>query len=99
MVRAAGIDLGGYEYLWWVEYGGVHLPEATLRGMYSARGATGHYLLMVPSSNLVIVHRVDTNPPAWDAASVNETANHEVVSKNQFGHLVRLILDAETAHP
>jgi CubicO group peptidase (beta-lactamase class C family) len=98
-VRAAGVELGGYEYLWWVEYAGVHLPEATLPGMYSARGATGHYLLVVPSKDLVIVHRVDTNPPAWDAASVNETASHEVVSKDQFGHLVRLILDAETAHP
>jgi CubicO group peptidase (beta-lactamase class C family) len=98
-VSAAGVELGGYEYLWWVEYASVHLPEATLPGMYSARGATGHYLLVVPSKDLVIVHRVDTNPPAWDAASVNETASHEVVSKDQFGHLVRLILDAETAHP
>ncbi len=99
MVKAGSVELGGYENLWWVEYGGVHLPEATLPGMYSARGATGHYLLVVPSKDLVIVHRVDTNPPAWDAQSVSETANHEVVSKAQFGHLVKLILDASEAHP
>ena len=101
MVKATGIELGGYEYLWWVEYDGVHLPEATLPGMYSARGATGHYLLVVPSKDLVIVHRVDTNPPAWDAKSVADTANREVVSKAQFGHLVKLILDAQGAdtHP
>jgi CubicO group peptidase (beta-lactamase class C family) len=94
MVNAAGVELGGYEYLWWVEYNGVTFGDATVPGMYSARGATGHYLVVIPSKDMVIVHRVDTNPPSWDAKTVSDTANHEVVSKAQFIHLLRLILDA-----
>jgi len=99
MVNANGVDLGGYEYLWWVEYGGVTFGDATLPGMYSARGATGHYLVVIPGKDLVIVHRVDTNPPSWDAKAVSDTANHEVVSKAQFIHLLQLILDANAGHP
>jgi hypothetical protein len=63
MVKINGNDEGGYECLWWVEYGGVHFPEATLPGMFSARGAGGHYVLVVPSLDLIIVHRTDNEPP------------------------------------
>jgi CubicO group peptidase (beta-lactamase class C family) len=98
MVQQSGHDLGGYEYLWWVEYSGVHLGAATLPGMYSARGATGHFLLVVPSRDLIIVHRVDTNPASWDAKTVSDLANHSVVNGEQFSRLVKLILDAETGH-
>ena len=41
MVNAAGIDLGGYEYLWWVEYNGVTFGGATLPGMYSRAAPPG----------------------------------------------------------
>ncbi len=99
MVRQNGRDLGGYEYLWWVEYAGVHLGDATLPGMYSARGATGHYLLVVPSKNLIIVHRTDTNPPVWDAKTVSDLANHSVVSGEQFSRLVKMILEADNGQP
>jgi CubicO group peptidase (beta-lactamase class C family) len=99
MVQQTGRDLGGYEYLWWVEYGGVHLGDATLPGMYSARGATGHFLLVVPSKDLIIVHRTDTNPPTWDAKTVSDLANKEVVNGIQFSHLVKLILEAESPAP
>ena len=99
MVQENGHDVGGYEYLWWVEYGGVHLGPATLPGMYSARGATGHFLLVVPSMDLIIVHRVDTNPSSWDAKTVSDLANHSVVSAQQFSQLVKLILDAKPANP
>jgi CubicO group peptidase (beta-lactamase class C family) len=98
MLKVNGVEVGGYEYLWWVEYGGVHFPEATISGMYSARGAGGHYLLVVPSLDLVIVHRADNEPPAKDPKTVAEVANREFISKAQFGHLVRLILDAQTGH-
>ena len=53
---------------------------------------------MIPSKDMVIVHRVDTNPPSWDAKTVSDTANHEVVSKAQFIHLLQLILDANAGH-
>ncbi len=99
MVTVGGVDVGGYEYLWWVEYGGVHFPEATLPGMFSARGAGGHYLLVIPSKDLIIVHRTDNEPPAWDSKAVAEAANRGLVNKAQFGHLVKLILGADVGAP
>lgn len=96
MVRAGSLgDVGGYEYLWWVEYGGVHFPEATHPGDFSARGANGHYILVIPSLDLVIVNRTDSDPPARDAKTLTEWADKGIVSKAQFGHLVKLILDAQ----
>jgi CubicO group peptidase (beta-lactamase class C family) len=98
MVKVNGMDLGGYEYLWWVEYGGVHVPEVSIPGMYSARGAGGHYLLIIPTLDLIIVHRVDNEPLVKDSNNVAAMTDHEVVTKSQFGHLVKLILDAQTGH-
>jgi CubicO group peptidase (beta-lactamase class C family) len=72
---------GGYGYLWWVSKGGVHLPGVTLpEGSYSARGSGGHYILVIPPLDLVIVHRVNTD--------IEERS----VSSAQFGELVRRIL-------
>jgi hypothetical protein len=96
MIQLNGVDAGGYEYLWWVEYGGKHLAEATLPGMYSARGAGGHYVLVVPSLALVIVHRVDNDAPTKDIKSVTEQGLRPLVTNETFGHLVRLILEAKT---
>ena len=96
MVKSNGVDLGGYEYLWWVDYGGVHFPEVSLPGIFSARGAGAHYLLIIPTLDLVIVHRTDNDPPVKDAKTAAEMANRSAVSddRQQFGHLVKLILDA-----
>lgn len=53
---------GGYGYMWWVAANGKHLPEVRLPdGSYSARGNGGHYTLVVPKFDLVIVHRVNTD--------------------------------------
>jgi len=74
---------GGYGYLWWIAVDGRHLPGAALSGgSYSARGAGGHYILVVPAYDLVVVHRVNTDEPGRS------------VSGAQFGQLVKLILDA-----
>jgi len=94
MVQFGGKDAGGYEYLWWVEYGGKHLPEATLPGMYSARGAGGHYVLVIPSLDLVIVHRVDNDAPTKDVKTVTDQGLRPLVNAASFGHLVKLILEA-----
>ena len=76
-------EAGGYGYMWWVAAGGRHLPGATLPdGAYSARGAGGHYILVIPPLDLVIVHRVNTDIPG------------QSVSAEEFGRLVQLILDA-----
>lgn len=50
--------------------------------VYSARGAGGHYILIIPQDNVVIVHRVNTNIQA------------QSVSGKEFGELVKRILDA-----
>jgi len=78
-------NAGGYGYYWWVAKGGVHFANVTLPdGSYSARGAGGHYVLVVPPLDLVIVHRVNTDIPGRSVESA------------QFGELVRRILLAHT---
>jgi len=100
MVKANGVDRGGYEYLWWVDYGGVHFPEISLPGIYSARGNGAHYIFIIPTLDMVIVHRTDNDPPVRDAKTIAEMANRGSAAENrsQFGHLVKLILDARTDH-
>jgi hypothetical protein len=66
--------------------------------MFSARGAGPHYVLIIPSLDLVIVHRVDNDPPVRDSKTVEEIADHPVLGKAQLGHLVKLILDAQAGH-
>jgi CubicO group peptidase (beta-lactamase class C family) len=75
---------GGYGYLWWVApNGGPHFTSAYFKGrVFSARGAGGHYIVVVPYLDLVVVHRVNT-----DVAG-------RFVTDAQFGHLMQLILDA-----
>jgi CubicO group peptidase (beta-lactamase class C family) len=98
MVKSNGVDLGGYEYLWWVDYGGAHFPEVSLPGIYSARGSGAHYLFIIPTLDIVVVHRTDNDPPARDAKTIAEIANRGSVSQDraEFGDLLKLILDAQS---
>ena len=100
MISSNEVNLGGYEYLWWIDYGGVHFPEVSLPGIYSARGAGAHYLFVIPTLDLVVVHRTDNDPPVRDAKTISEISNRGSVSEDraQFGHLLRLILDAQNRH-
>jgi CubicO group peptidase (beta-lactamase class C family) len=76
---------GGYGYLWWVAANGKHFPGVTVPdGSYSARGAGGHYILVVPAYDLVVVHRVNTD------------IRGRQVSAAEFGQLLKLILEART---
>jgi CubicO group peptidase (beta-lactamase class C family) len=78
----AGLD-GGYGYMWWVAANGRHLLNVNVPdGSFSAHGFRGHFLLVVPQWDLVIVHRFDTFSPEGQ------------VSGAEFGFLVRLILAA-----
>lgn len=98
MVHFGTMPVGGYENLWWVEYGGVHLGEATMPGMFSAQGAGGHYILDVPSLNLVIVNQYENEPSAHDAKTVLLAAQDKhAIFDDQFNHLVKTILDSRTA--
>jgi CubicO group peptidase (beta-lactamase class C family) len=94
MITDHGKPIGGYEYLWWVEVDGVHLPEVNLPGMFSARGAGGHYILVLPTLNMVIVHRFDNEPRSRKLEDVEAAADGPGIGGEQFGHLVKLILDA-----
>jgi CubicO group peptidase (beta-lactamase class C family) len=95
MVSVGNVKLGGYEYLWWVEYGGVHMGEATLPGMFSAQGAGGHYILIIPTLNMVVINQFNNEPQAHDPKSVLSAAqNHKAMFDDDFYHLMKRILDA-----
>jgi CubicO group peptidase (beta-lactamase class C family) len=55
-VRYGGL---GYGYLWWILEAEAGSP---LEGAYSARGAYGQYLLVVPRLDLVIAHKRVPDP-------------------------------------
>ena len=77
----------GYGYMWWVarDYNkyphlpGVEIPE----GSFSARGAGGHYLLVLPKYDMIIVHRVDTDKRG------------NTVSEVEMGTLTQMILSSK----
>jgi CubicO group peptidase (beta-lactamase class C family) len=74
----------GYGYLWWVAVNGNHYPNVELPdGSFSAWGAGGHFIAIIPALNLVVVHRVNTDDPA------------KKVTLEQFGKLLGLILAAK----
>ena len=102
MVKSNGVDAGGYEYLWWVDYGGVHFPEVAEPGIYSARGSGAHYLVIDPEPRLSR-RAPHGQRPAGERCEVSiaEMANRTSVSKDreEFGHLLRLILDARIEKP
>jgi CubicO group peptidase (beta-lactamase class C family) len=75
----------GYGYMWWIakdhnkfpHFPNVRVPEGT----FSARGAGGHYIVVIPEYDMVVVHRVDTFGP-------------NSVSGGDFGKLLGMILEA-----
>jgi CubicO group peptidase (beta-lactamase class C family) len=77
-------NYSGYGYLWWVAVNGNHYPKVEVPdGSFSAWGAGGHFIAVIPVLNLVVVHRVNTDDPA------------KKVTLEQFGDLLRLILAAK----
>jgi len=76
----------GYGYMWWVVKNNNRLPHFPFvelkEGAYSARGAYGQYILVIPEYDMVIVHRVNSF----------ERGNN--VSGSQFGMIVKMILMA-----
>jgi CubicO group peptidase (beta-lactamase class C family) len=70
--------------LWWVAVNGNHYPNVDLPdGSFSAWGAGGHFIAVIPAFNIVVVHRVNTDDPA------------KKVTLDQFGELLRLVLAAK----
>ena len=84
-------DGGGYGYLWWVNgFPGVSMAN------YSARGALGKYIIVVPERDLVVVYQNHTEFPddaaAYAASQLQSLPN---VSAEQMGGLLKRILDAQ----
>lgn len=76
-------DRGAYGYMWWVTRDGIAWPEVILpAGSYAARGAGGHFCLVLPGQDLVILHRVDTRVPGRE------------VNRFQIGAMLRTLFTA-----
>ena len=73
----------GYGYLWWVGREGWAFRQRFPVAVFSARGNYGQFLLVDPSRDLVVVHRVD-----MDRRFARE------VSEARFGDLLEKILAA-----
>ena len=73
----------GYGYLWWI----VEAPaESPLAGSYSARGAVGQYIMVIPKLDLVIAHK--------RAVGDGRTGGNAGVSWPQFMGAVERVLAA-----
>lgn len=77
-------ESGGYGYLWWTadSASGERAEIPFPKGSFWAEGHLGQYAVVVPSLDLVIVNRVDSD------------MTRHTVSKRQMAHLVRLVVDA-----
>jgi len=77
----------GYGYMWWVAKDHnkfPDLPNVRLKeGTFSARGAGGHYMFVIPEYDMVFVHRVNTFNP------------ENSVSPQDVGKLLNMILEAK----
>ncbi|MFC3127606.1 serine hydrolase domain-containing protein [Pseudoroseomonas globiformis] len=74
---------GAYGYMWWVAREGAMFPGVVMPPRaYAAFGTRGHKLLVLPTLDAVVVHRVDT-----DQAGT-------AVSNLQFGRILSRLLDA-----
>lgn len=79
----------GYGYLWWVAVNGnLILDSRVPDGSFAAEGYRGHYIVVIPALDVVVVHRVDTDRP-WPSPGA------KAVGMGQFGKLLQLILDAK----
>lgn len=73
-ISKEGFPFTGYGFLWWTANFG-----------YMALGYGGHMIAVIPSKNLVIVHRVDND---------DESDKTNSVSADVLNVIVRLIIDA-----
>lgn len=71
----------GYGYLWWVFDGKA--AKGPYKGAYTAIGALGQFITVIPQLDLVIAHKV------------NNQKTKETVSRDQYLKLVDLIVKAK----
>ncbi len=74
---------GAYGYMWWVGREGILFTNACMpRGAFAARGYRGHFALVLPEQDIVIVHRVDSDQAG------------RRVTRAQFGAILDRLLEA-----
>ena len=82
----------GFGYMWWVARNGILFPNLSLEEFaYAAKGYGGHYLVIVPAWDLIVVHRAETERPD---GTVIDPGDPGYVTSSQFGTLLALILEA-----
>ena len=81
----AGSPRRGYGYLWWTQAAGASAsyPEVDRRNLFYGSGTGGQLVAVIPSDDLVIVHRGDTD-------------HGRNVSGRDAWRIVELILEART---
>jgi len=74
--------LGGYGLCWWVATNGEHFPFFSASDQtFSARGTGQQILLIIPSTNTIIVHLTKVESP-----------NDKIMKVTAFGRLLNLIM-------
>jgi hypothetical protein len=58
------------------------------------RAVGGHFLVVIPTRNLVVVHRFDNDPPTKDVRTVFGWA-YKGINNAEFSPLLQLVLDAQ----
>ncbi|GAA4455816.1 serine hydrolase [Nibrella saemangeumensis] len=88
-------ESGGYGYLWWVAQNGKHFPGVTLKdGSYSAWGAGGKFIVILPDRDLVVVYCTNVDYPDH-AAQMAAADIPKGVNRSEMGHLLNLIFQAK----
>jgi CubicO group peptidase (beta-lactamase class C family) len=78
---------GGYGMLWWVTVHHRLFPNVEVSEQaFAGTGLGGHYLVIIPDMELVVVHRTNTDVP------------QPRINDKQFGTLLKRILDARMHH-
>jgi CubicO group peptidase (beta-lactamase class C family) len=79
-------DGRGYGYMWWASVEGVLLPNVTVgAGSYAAFGIGGHFMVILPELQMIVVHRYDTDTEDFENTAPSPQAQ---------GTLLQLLLAA-----
>jgi CubicO group peptidase (beta-lactamase class C family) len=78
-------ELRGYGYLWWTQAAGPadRYPEVDRRSLYYGAGTGGQLVAVIPSDDIVVVHRGDTD-------------NSRNIAGRDAWRIVELVLEAHT---